>query len=183
MTGKDALYGVGAIVAALVAFKVFKTASTVSAAGGKIVDGVKAGVVELVTKDLNPASTENVVYRAANVLTGGDNSKNSIGTRIYDSDFRTSPNYTGLNKLVYDFFNPEKKPIIETIRPTAIEDFRRSELISQNEASVELAKADVQMSDRRNAFRLTEINQDPLRQYSTDYEIWQAPAINQSTGA
>lgn len=183
MTGKDLLYSVGAIAAGFAAYKIFKTASKISDAGGKVVDGIAAGVTELITKDLNPASPENVVYRGVNVLTGGDNSKNSIGTRIYDYDFKTSPNYTGLNKLVYDFFNPEKKPSVVPVQENVQTQFRRQELIQQSENEAIVLAVENKMSDRRNVFRLSELREEPIRQYQTDYPFYSAPSLNQNTGA
>lgn len=171
MTGKDVLYGVAAVVAGIVAYKVFKTASAVSDAGGRIVDGAVAGLKEIVTKDLNPASNENVIYRAANVLTGGDDKTTSLGSRIYDW---LNPAYDPNAKIA---------PVQTTVRATPLEDFRRSEIISQNEEKAQAEKTEAIMVDRRNSFRLSEIRQEPLRAYQTDYEIWSAPSISQSTGA
>lgn len=164
MTGKDLLYGVGAIAAGFAAYKIFKTVSKVSDAGGKLVDGLTVGVKELITKDLNPASPENVIYRGVNVLTGGDNKTNSLGTRIYD------------------FFNPEKAAVIP-VKDNAQTQFRRRELMLQAENDAIIAVEENKMSDRRNAFRLSELRQEPIRQYTTDYESFVAPILSQNTGA
>lgn len=33
---------------------------------------------------VSPTNNNNIIYRAANTITGGDNSSNSIGSRVYD---------------------------------------------------------------------------------------------------
>jgi hypothetical protein len=171
MTGKDAAYIAGTLFVGFLAFRVYKTASNIAGAGGKVLDASLPALKEIITKDLNPASTENVIYKAANVITGGDNSKSSLGTRIYD------------------WFNPDPMspakiaPVQTNMRPNSVEELRRSEIIARNESEVAPNVVESRMSDARNTFRLSEIAQDPMRQYATDYEIWMVPQISQNTGA
>lgn len=49
-----------------------------------------SAVGSVLSNELNPVSPNNLIYRGANVLTGGTDGQDSIGTRIYDA-FNTVP--------------------------------------------------------------------------------------------
>lgn len=50
-------------------------------AAGAIGDAVSHAV----TQDLNPASDQNIIYRAAGAVVGADNETSSLGTKIFDA--------------------------------------------------------------------------------------------------
>lgn len=52
-----------------------KVGGAAGAAGQTVVDAAW---------QVSPTNNNNVIYRAANTITGGDNSSNSIGSRLYD---------------------------------------------------------------------------------------------------
>jgi hypothetical protein len=172
MTGKDAAYIAGTLFVGFLAFRVYKTASNIAGAGGKVLDAAVPALKEIITKDLNPASTQNVVYKAANVITGGDNSNSSLGTRIYE------------------WFNPDPMspakiaPVQTNTRPNSVEELRRSEIIARNESEVAPNVVESRMVDARNTFRLDELRETPSYKYDpSDYEIWQTPLLANNTGA
>ncbi len=87
MDGKNALSWIevaGALLAGYAVYKLASAASSAAKTGASVAAAVADEVKTIVTKDLNPVSPENVVYKATNVVTGGDNSSSSVGTRIYD---------------------------------------------------------------------------------------------------
>lgn len=178
MTGKDVAYIAGTLAAGFVAYRLFKTASKITDAGGKVVDGIVQGAREILTVDLNPASNQNIIYRGANVITGGDSST-SLGSRIYDW---LNPEYNPNAVVAPVQANIQARlPAASTESSQAL--IRRSELQQQNIETARIREADTIMSDRRNSFRLGELNQEPLRAYSTDYDQFAAPMLAQSTGA
>lgn len=71
----------GVVAAGVVAYLVV---SRTIKAGGKVLEGAK----EVLTKDLNPASSENIVYKGVNAITGGSNSgpdAKPLGARIWEA--------------------------------------------------------------------------------------------------
>lgn len=67
------LVGVGAVY-----WVAKKATGAAASAVGAVADSAAAAV-----QAINPMNNENVIYQAANVLTGGD-SRSTLGTRIYD---------------------------------------------------------------------------------------------------
>lgn len=86
MTGKDIAYGVGAVVAGFLAWRVYHLASKAVDAGAAAGAAVAAAAKKVVTEDLNPVSDKNVAYTASNYIGSqvtGDTSFN-LGSRIFE---------------------------------------------------------------------------------------------------
>lgn len=82
--------GFGAVAAVVVVIVGVLAYRKVAAVGGNIIDaagdvvnGAVAAVGDAV-EAVSPLNNNNVIYKAANTVTGGDNAQSSLGTRIYD---------------------------------------------------------------------------------------------------
>lgn len=83
VTGQDLLYGVLAVLAGYVGYKTFKAVKAAGETGGKVADAVVGAVKQVVTEDLNPTSSKNLIYRAVSAAAPGDSSQ-PLGAKIYE---------------------------------------------------------------------------------------------------
>lgn len=161
MTGKDLAYIAATFAVGFVAFKIYSTAKKAVdsglSAGASIVDAAK----EVVTKDLNPTSTENVIYKgvsaAVTAVTGGKQDI-PLGTRIYDW---LHPD-ENINSAVVD----------NSPKAQAQTDFRQDEITAQNLVAESQKKADEEMSRKKSYFRLRELELDKPMKFPTPDEIF-----------
>lgn len=149
MKAKEVAIYAGLALAGIAAYTAFVKISKLTKAGATLGTAAVAAATEIVTKDLNPASDQNIVYRAAGAATQAatGNPNESLGGWMHDfwASISSSNAFSSWG----------------TPADTPQQSFRESEIEAQNKAAIaeyeRLMAEQRKMSDSRTEFRLLEL--------------------------
>lgn len=137
--------------------------------GSTIVQSAGAAIASVVTQDLNPASDQNIVYRAAtaatSAFTGREESPGTYLAGLFEGKSNAAIDAMKKGAAVSDL--TKQAEVMEAQQDA----FRRSEITAQNQQQAAADYADAQMSRNKANFRVSEVIRQNDPQYkSTSFD-------------